>query len=201
MGEHAHPEVSLHTYPLGRYMDHIYRNDWSGVADLMIGSAKKLHQIGADFAISPDNTIHQAFARVEEESPLPWLHIAREVAKEAQRQGLSRLGILGTRYLMEGPVYPDELKPMGIDYLTPTPDQREIINQIIFHELVYGKILDESRQYFGEVIESLRDRGCDGVVLGCTEIPLLVTTQSSCLPTLDSTRVLARAALHHATGG
>ncbi|MGH9555237.1 MAG: aspartate/glutamate racemase family protein [Terriglobales bacterium] len=198
MGTHMHPEVSMHTFPLGDYMECIYRNDWEGVGLLMVSSARKLAQIGADFAICPDNTFHQAFATVERESPLPWLHIAEVVAEEAARRDFHHLGITGTKYLMEGPVYPEKLTPRKIGHTIPEEAQRVRINQIIFDELVNGKFTAESRAYFSEVIAGLKAKGCDAVVLGCTEIPLLVSDADSSLPTLDSTRLLARAALRRA---
>jgi aspartate racemase len=198
LGEHNHPEVSMHNYPLARYMNCIYANDWAGVAELMLSSADKLARAGADFLICPDNTIHQAFDLVEHRSPRPWLHIAREVANEALRHGYKRLGVTGTRYLMEGPVYPEKLKAAGLEYRIPGPPEREEINRIIMDELVKAQFPARSLAYFREVIRALADEGCDAVVLGCTEIPLLVTPESSPLPTLDSTRLLAKAAVRKA---
>jgi len=200
MGEHSHPEVTMHTYPLADYMRHIRRHDWQGVADLMLSSARKAAQAGAAFAICPDNTVHQAFALVEPESPIPWLHIGRVVAREAEGRRLRRLGILGTRYLMEGPVYPEALQPAGIATLTPEPPERARIDAIIMDELVNGRFLEASRAYFHEMIAALGRRGCDAVVLGCTEIPLIVRDGEAPLPALDSTRLLARAALREAIG-
>src|SRR5204862_3095950 len=110
LGRHDHPEVSMHTHSLAKYMNCIYANDWGGVAELMISSAEKLAKAGADFLICPDNTIHQAFDLIEYRSPRPWLHIAGEIAREAQSRGYRQLGIMGTRYLMEGPVYPEKLE-------------------------------------------------------------------------------------------
>jgi aspartate racemase len=198
MGKHAHPEVSMHTHSLSEYMNFIYKDDWAGVASLMMSSAEKLARAGADFLICPDNTIHQAFDMVEHRSPRPWLHIAREVGKEAKRSHFKRLAILGTRYLMEGPVYPEGLKTFNLEYRIPGKQERERINQIIMDELVNGQFLPRSLDYFTAVIHGMQGQGCDAVVLGCTEIPLLVTESSSPLPTLDSTRLLARAALRKA---
>jgi aspartate racemase len=198
LGRHDHPEVSMHTHSLAKYMNCIYANDWPGVAELMISSAEKLAKAGADFLICPDNTIHQAFELVAHRSPRPWLHIAEEVANEARRCHYKRMGILGTRYLMEGPVYPGKLTAAGIEFRTPGTKEREKINQIIFDELVNAQFLPRSSAYFTEVIRALADEGCDAVALACTEIPLLVTADSSPLPTLDSTRLLARAALRKA---
>ena len=200
MGEHAHPEVTVHTHPLSEYMRYIRTGDWQGVAALMLSSEEKVAAAGADFAICPDNTIHQAFDLVAQKARLPWLHIAQEVAREADRQGYRRLGVLGTRYLMEGPVYPGKLAEKGIAHAIPEPADRERINAIIFEELVYGRFTEESRAFFNDVIGRLKEAGCDAVVLGCTELPLIVRPEESPLATLDSTRLLARAALREATG-
>jgi len=201
LGRHDHPEVSLHSHSLAQYMKYIDAGDWAGVAQLMLSSAEKLARGGADFLICPDNTIHQAFDLVEHRSPRTWLHIAREVAAEATRRKFKRLGVLGTRYLMEGPVYPEALNAAAIEYRIPGKAQRERTNQIIFDELVNGKILPASLEYYVEVIGGLKREGCDAVVLGCTEIPLLVTPEASPLPTLDSTRLLAKAAVKKAIEG
>ncbi len=198
MGRHDHPEVSMHTHSLAQYMDCIYADNWQGVAELMLSSAEKLAKIGAEFLICPDNTIHKALPLVRPRSPLPWLHISEVVGEEAIRCGYRQLGITGTKYLVESSVYPQALEKRGLGWLRPNEEQRERINQIIMDELVYGQFKPESLAFFQQVIESLKHRGCDAVVLGCTEIPLLVSDETSPLPTLDSTRLLARAALKEA---
>jgi aspartate racemase len=198
LGRHEHPEVYLHSHSLAQYMKYAETGDWAGVAELMLSSAEKLAKAGADFLICPDNTIHQAFDLVEHRSPRPWLHIAREVTREAQRCQYRNLAVLGTRYLMEGPVYGETLKAAGIDHRVPGAEQRERMNRIIFDELVNSQFLPGSLAYYVEVIRSMKDEGCDAVVLGCTEIPLLVTPESSPLPVLDSTRLLAQAAVQKA---
>lgn len=195
MGEHMHPEISMHTYPLAEYMVHIRSGNWTKVAELMVSSVNKLAKTGIDFAICPDNTIHQAFHMVAPRSPVPWLHIAAAVAEEARARKLATLAVTGTKYLMTGPVYPDTLAEFGLTVRIPDEHERERIDEIIFKELVNGVFSEESRLYFNTVIGHMQDRGCDGVVLGCTEIPLLVDPGDCPLPTLDSTRLLARAAL------
>ena len=200
MGRHDHPEISMHTHSLAEYMKCIYDGNWNGVADLMVSSAEKLAKAGAEFLICPDNTIHQVMPLVRPRSPLPWLHIAEEVASEAVRRGFRTIGILGTKYLVESEVYPGKLTERGLAFARPGMRQREEINRIIFDELVYGNMNDHSLSYFQQVIEGLKREDCDAVVLGCTEIPLLVNDTNSPLPTLDSTRLLARAALLHAIG-
>ncbi|MBN2412399.1 amino acid racemase [candidate division KSB1 bacterium] len=200
MGEHKHPEISMHTYPLSDYMLHIRNGDWQKVAGIMLSSAEKLETAGADFIICPDNTIHQAFDFVIRSFSLPWLHIAEAVALEARSRGFRRLGITGTKYLMTGSVYPEKLKLYDISCEIPEKPDREIIDEIIFRELVNGIFREESRLFFNGVIQKFKDSGCDAVVLGCTEIPLLVHPDDCPLPSLDSTRLLARAALKKAVG-
>jgi len=198
MGAHDHPEISMHTHSLAAYVKCIYRSDWNGVGDLMLSSANKLAKIGAEFLICPDNTIHQAMPYVRPRSPLPWLHIAEVVAEEATARNFRKVGITGTKYLVDSDVYPEKLTAYGLDYVRPRDDERDEINRIIMDELVYGIFKPEAVRYFQQVIGRMKENGCDAVVLGCTEIPLLMNDSNSPLPTLDSTRLLARAALKHA---
>jgi aspartate racemase len=198
LGAHAHPEVSMHTPSLADYMERIYRDDWAGVAELMLASAHKLAAIGADFLICPDNTIHQALPLVRPRSPRPWLHIADEVAREAVSRGYRRLGLTGTRWLVASEVYPQALTAHGLAFQRPSDADRDELNRIIMDELVYGSFKPDSVAEFQRVIERLKQEGCDAVVLGCTEIPLIIHDGNSPLPTLDSTRLLARAALRRA---
>ena len=200
LGRHAHPEISTHTYPLADYMRHIDADRWDEVGSMLLSSAARLRQNGAELLICPDNTAHQAVDLVRAVSPLPWLHIAEEVAAVAHERGFRHLLVLGTRYLMEGPVYRSKLAPLGIDMTTPGPSDRSRINGFIFDELVYGELKDSTRTEFAAMIDQGRQQGCDAAVLGCTEIPLLIDDRQSPLPTLDSTRILARAALREATG-
>jgi aspartate racemase len=198
LGPHAHPEVSMHTPSLADYLACIDRGDWQGVGALMLASSDKLAKIGADFLICPDNTIHRAFAFVEPRSPLPWLHIAEVVADEAAARGFRCLGLLGTRWLVDSEVYPEKLAARGLTYLRPDEGECLEINRIIMDELVYGVFKPEAVAYHRHVIGRMRDQGADAVVLGCTEIPLIMNDGNSPLPTLDSTRSLARAALRRA---
>jgi aspartate racemase len=195
IGPHAHPQITMHTHSLADYVECLDRRDLEGVAGLMLDSAGKLHRAGADFLICPDNTIHQAMEIVESQSPLPWLHIAQVVADEAADRGYSRLGLLGTRWLVESEVYPLKLEKLEIGSVRPTDPERFEINRIIMDELVYGVFRPESVTYLQLVIRRMKDDGCDAVVLGCTEIPLVISNRNSPLPVLDSTRLLAWAAL------
>ncbi len=198
LGPHAHPEVSMHTPSLASYVDCLERGDVKGVGELMLDSAYKLTAIGADFLISPDNTIHQAFDYVAPRSPLPWLHIAEVAADEAVRRGFRRIGITGTRWLVSSEVYPDKFSARGLQYLRPSDADRDELDRLIMDELVGGIFRPEAVASFQRVIEKMKSEGCDAVVLGCTEIPLIINDANSALPTLDSTRLLARAALARA---
>jgi aspartate racemase len=201
MGEHNHPEITMNSVPLAEHMRHIRADDWQTLAGILAASAHKVAKAGADFAICPDNTYHQAFKYLIPQSPIPWIHIAGAVAEEASHSGYKRLGILGTKYLTESSVYPEALAEYNIESEIPGEVDRRKINEIIFKELVNGVFPERSRLYLNDVTGGLKERGCDAVVLGCTEIPLIVRPDDSPLPTLDSTRLLARAALKRSLDG
>lgn len=188
----------MHTFPLSDYMSLITADDWRGVGMLMAKSANKLRRVGADFMICPDNTIHQAFDVAEQQSSAPWLHIARAAAELAAARGFRKVGVTGTGYLMSGPVYPEALAQHGIEFAVPSASDQKEINAVIFGRLVKGVYDDESRAFFVAVFEKLAAAGCDAVVMGCTEIPILMDGVETPVPTLDSTRTLARAALTEA---
>lgn len=198
LGAHAHPELSMHTPSLAHYIGCLERSDLGGVAQLMLESAHKLAQAGADFLICPDNTIHAAFEQVAPHSPLPWLHIADVVAAEAQRRGFQRVGITGTQWLVDSEVYPQKLAARGLQCVKPGAAERAKLNRIIVDELVYGEFKAPSVAWLQQLIASLQRQGCDAVALACTEIPLVISDGNSPLPTLDSTRLLALAALKRA---
>lgn len=199
LGAHAHPEISMHTPSLADYVELINRDDWLGVGNLMLESVRKLQSIGAEFVICPDNTIHQALSLVEQDSKLPWLHIAEVVAQEAKNRGFKKIGLTGTQWLVESDVYPQKLLAKSLQFVRPQLEQRQEIGRIIMDELVYGDFKSQSVAYFQKVIDDLKLKGCDAVVLGCTEIPLIINDENSSLPTLNSTILLAQAALQYAT--
>ena len=195
--KYRHPEVSMHSLPFNEYVEALEKDNWGRIAELMLISAEKLARVGANFLICPDNTIHRVFDEVAEKSPVPWLHIAEEVAKIAKERGYRKVLITGTKYLVESEVYPEKLEKYGVEWLVPEKGDREQINRVIFDELLYGKVLEESRCYFYSVLKWAKEKGCDAAILGCTELPMLAD-ENSPLPTLDSTRILARAALKKA---
>jgi aspartate racemase len=198
VGKNDHPRITLDSIPLKSWMPAFDHGDHAGVAGLMLDSVRALAAAGADFAICPDNSAHLAWDHVQAKTPIPWLHIANVLGQEAARRGFRRVGVLGTRFTMAGPVYRDALGVLGIEAVVPEAADSEAVDRIIFAELVDGVFSDTSRQEYNRVIARLRDRGCDAVALACTEIPLLVRAQESPLPTLDSTALLAGAALREA---
>jgi len=199
LGRHHHPPVTMHTPPFNLYMEALESDDWAGVGRLLLQSASILEAAGAELLICPDNTVHQGLELVRDETPLPWLHIAEEVSALAVRHHYKKVGVLGTRLLMEGPVYSEAFARIGITPMVPEAEARQRLNDLIFDELVEGHFDGKTREAVLEMIRDFQERGCEAVVLGCTEIPILIEEHDSPLPVLDSTRILARAALREAT--
>ena len=199
LGPHDHPDVTMDCIALARSMPAWDRGDHRAIRDTLARSVERLARAGADFFVCPDNTAHMALEWPGEPLALPGLHIAEVVADRAARDGRRRVGVLGTRYTMDGPVYPRSLAGRGIAAEAPDTAGRELVDRVIFEELVNGVFTTESRKRYVRIIEGLAARGCDAVALVCTEIPLLVSPEDSPLPTLDSTRLLARAAFEVAT--
>jgi aspartate racemase len=195
MGEYHHPQITMHSFPLSDYVRFFSRLDWEGAARLLLESADRVARAGAEFAICPANTAHEAFDFLKPRSPIPWLHIVEVVADAAQERGLAKLGILGTRFLMEGKVYGEVLSRRGIEAVIPEADERARINTLIFDELIQGTLKDSTRDYFRDAVTALARAGCDAAVMACTEIPLILRQEDVEVPLLDSTRLLARAAL------
>lgn len=198
LGPHAHPEISLHSQSLSRYVAALDRGDLAGVGELMLDSAGRLASAGADFLISPDNTIHAALPPIEGRMPLPFLSIADVVAGEAERRGFRKIGLTGTAWLTDSDVYPRALSPREIEMMRPTGAERDEIDRVIMEELVPGVVRPEAVATFQRVFTRMKAAGCEAAILGCTEIPLIMHEGKSPLPVLDSTRLLARAALARA---
>jgi aspartate racemase len=203
LGGFHHPEVTLHTFSLDDYMCNLIGDDidWEAAGRVLIRSAEKLKSIGADFALCPDNTIHHGVDLIRDEIPLPYLHICEVGARYAQEQGFKKVLITGTRYTMRGSIYERAFDAVGIGYVTPDDEEVRKLDQIIWEELIDHTIVPSSQEYYCKVIERYKEEaGCDAVVLGCTEIPLIVTPEISALPCIDSTRLLARKAIQIALG-
>ena len=200
LGAHMHPEITMTCSPMGLVLDAWERGDNEALRAFFSADAAKLAAAGADFFVCPDNTAHIALESEGEPFPLPGLHIGEVVADEAVRRGFGKVGILGTKYTMTGPVYPGALGRRGIDWAIPDEADRKTIDDIIFGELCLGVFTDQARDAYARVIDKFAAEGCDAVALVCTEIPLLITPEASPLPTLDSTRLLAAAAVEVAIG-
>jgi aspartate racemase len=200
LGAHEHPEITMSILPMGPTLPLYERNDLAAVRAHLSRSARRLADAGCDFFICPDNTAHIALELPGDPLPLPGLHIADIVARRARADGRTCVGLLGTKWTMEGPVYPAAMGRQGLAMRTPPPTDRAMVDEVIFRELCQGVIADASRAEYVRVIEALKHEGCDAVALSCTEIPLLVTPDVSPLPTLDSTRLLAHDAVSVALG-
>lgn len=200
LGPHMHPEITMTCSPMALVLDAWERGDNRKLRSFFMEDAKKLAAAGCDFFVCPDNTAHIALESEGEPFPIPGLHIGEVVADQAARNGYRRVGILGTKYTMTGPVYPGALGQRGIDWSVPDEADRKTVDDIIFGELCLGSFTDESRDAYVRIIGKLKADGCDAVALVCTEIPLLITQDVSPLPILDSTRLLAAAAVNVATG-
>jgi len=198
--EHDHPEITLSILPMAPVLEAYDRNDLGVVRAQLAQTVSRLASAGCDFFVCPDNTAHIALEADGPPLALPGLHIAEIVAQKAKAEGRRCVGLLGTRWTMRGPVYPGAFARVGLSMKTPPADDREMVNDVIFRELTQGVIRAESRAEYLRVIEGLKGSGCDVVALSCTEIPLLVTPDVSPLPTIDSTRLLARAAVAVACG-
>mgnify|MGYP002623422943 FL=1 len=200
LGEHEHAEIPRAVLPMAPTLPAYESGDLEAVRAHVARTAQRLASVGCDFFICPDNTAHIAFEAPCEPLPLPGLHIAEIVAHQAKVEGRRCVGLLGTKWTMEGPVYPAAFARAGLDMRTPPAPDRKVVDDIIFDELTQGVLAERSRAEYVRIIEALKRGGCDAVALSCTEIPLLITPEVSPLPTLDSTRLLAHAAVAAALG-
>lgn len=201
LGEYVNPEISINSISLKTYVDLFEAQKWDDVAELMLASAKKLASIGADFVLCPDNAVHEAFDLVAPNSPVPWLSLLEEVGIEAKRRGHEKVGILGTEYIMSSPLYHKKLNDAGLEIEIPNEKNRKMISKIVYDELANGLFTERSRMHFDEVVKKFKDNDADGVVLASSEISLLIDKEECPLPTLDSTRILARVAFKRSIEG
>jgi aspartate racemase len=200
MGAHTHPDITMSVIAMGRSMPAWEQNDLRVIRAILAETVRRLKAAGCDFFICPDNTAHLALEVNGPELALPGLHIAEIVAAAAVKRGFRTIGVLGTRWTMESTLYPSAFARHGLEFAVPTAEERVVIHQTIFQELCNGIFRREAREQFQQIISGLSLRGCDAVVLGCTEIPLLINANASPLPTLDSTRLLATAGVTVALG-
>lgn len=198
LGPHMHPTIALSAVPMGLSMPGWESDDYSAVAKYLRQGVQQVADASADFYICPDNTAHLVLEEIASDLPLPGLHIAEVVCHEISAKGWKKVGLLGTRWTMTGNVYATALEKEGMERLIPDEPMRERLNATIFDELCQGIFKPETTDLYLQAIDDLKIRGAECVVLGCTEIPLIVTPENSPLPILDSTRLLAKYAVREA---
>lgn len=201
LGAHKHPEITLSIQAMGPTLPLYEKNDLAALKEFMAHDAHVLAQAKCDFFVCPDNTAHIVFEAPGVPMALPGLHIAEIVAQRAKADGRRCVALLGTKWTMEGPVYAAALARAGVDMRVPNEAERKMIDDSIFGELTLGEFSGATRAKYVAVIERLKAEGCDAVALSCTEIPILIPPGVSPLPSLDSTRLLAHAAVAAAIGG
>ena len=195
---HMHPVVSVHNIPLAQYVDAVRRDDWRQVANLMCDSAKRLASIGAEFCFTPDNAVQHAVQLAEVSCPLPWLKMTNAVASRIEEDNRKVIGVIGTKYVTSGSAYQTDLGVKGIKLVRPSDEDTEMLDRIIFDELVFGIVREESRQLMLDVINRFADKGCEGVILGCSEAPLMVTSENCDLPIYNASEIMAEQAIRFA---
>lgn len=198
LGPHMYPNIVMSAVPMALSMPGWEANDYAAVAKFMAPGVQRVADAGADFFVCPDNTAHIVLEQIVDQLPLPGLHIAEVVCQEISSNGWKQVGLLGTRWTMTGPVYENALKKRGLERLVPDEPMRERLNTAIFDELCNGVFKPSTTDHFLRAIDDLKSRGAECVILGCTEIPLIVTPENSSLPTVDSTRLLAKYAVREA---
>ncbi len=196
-GDYGYPEILVYSVCFQRYVDWGNSGRWNEIAQDMINAARALERAGADFGIIATNTMHIAFDEVQAAVKMPFLHLIDATAEAVNARGLSRVGLLGTRFTMSEPFYRDRLAANGVTALIPDAPEREAIDRAIYEELVRGVIVDATRERFVDIIEKLRAQGAEGVILGCTEIPLLISDEDSSLPMFNTTLIHAEKALQY----
>lgn len=191
----AAPVVTVHSEPVQQYVRAIQANDWQMVAHLLAASARVLSAAGATFCCTPDNAVQFAIPLAEGSSPIPWLPMTDLVAQALERDGRKAVGIIGTKTVTLGAAYQTHLGLKGIQVLAPTLEEAEAVDQIIYAELLFGSVRSSSRERVHRVIEGLASRGCDAVVLACSEAPLIVSAETCPLPMYDAADLLAQGAV------
>src|SRR6185503_1082865 len=198
LGPHMHPPIVMSSLPMALSMPGWENDNHQDVAKYLSQGVELVADAGADFYVCPDNTAHIVLEQIASDLPIPGLHIAEVVCREIAAQGWKRVGLLGTKWTMTGPVYETALKQRGLEKLVPDEPTREQLNAAIFDELCLGIFNASTTDLFVGAIEDLKSRGAECVILGCTEIPLIVTDENSPLPPFDSTRLLAKYAVREA---
>ena len=197
LGLNHHPEISLHNQSFHKFIEPFNRKDWKAVSAIINNSIKKLESIGAEFVIIPANSVHFAFSEIKNISPIPVLSIVEIAAEECKGKKYKKVGILGVGMTMSDGLFDSSLKKYGITPVNPSKSEQKIISDVIYNEIVPAKVTNKSIKKIVDVIKSLKEKGCDAVILGCTELPLIIDKKNSPLPLIDTTRLLAKKALDY----
>jgi len=192
-----HPRLTIHNEPLSLYIDAIRKEDWHQVGELLRRSSESLARCGAEFCLSPDNIVQHAAALAESGSPIPWITMTDLVAQAVGKDGRRTVGVIGTKMVCSSSTYQTHLGVRGIHMIPPEPAETDLLDRIIFGELLYGHIRPESRESVLGIIRRLQDRGCEAVILACSEAPMLVTQELSSLPVYDAASILAESAVKY----
>lgn len=199
-GAASHPRLTLHNKPIGLYLDALRHDDWQAVSGLLIRSAELLAQAGADFCLTPDHAVQQAVPAAADASSIPWISMPELVADSLSGEGLSSVGILGTSWVARGSAYQTLLGLKGIKVIAPPEAESERLDRIVFEELLFGKVDEDSSRFVRILIDWFKDRGCEGVILASSEIPLLLTGRQCSLPLYDASEILASGVADRALG-
>jgi aspartate racemase len=197
-GDLSYPETVIYDVSFQRFEDWMGEEDWDSIEEALLDGLERLAAAGADFAVIATNTMHILFEKLEARSPIPLISIVDATAEAVKKEGMEVVGLLGTRFTMEKPFYREVLKRHGIEALVPGKEERDYIDRVVFEELSRGLLLPESRNGYLEIIDGLVERGAQGIVLGCTEIPLLVAQEHTDVKLFDTAVLHAEKALQHA---
>ncbi|GAB4517725.1 MAG: aspartate/glutamate racemase family protein [Phycisphaerales bacterium] len=195
------PLVSLHNRPFSTYVEALNTGDWEAIAQMLADSATSLRDAGADFCVLPDNVAHHALPMAESLSPIPWLSMIDLVAHAIEENGCRTVGLVGTRFVMSGSTYQTALGLKGIRLLVPDEEHMDDIDRIIFREAIFGSAREESQAVVKEAVEDLASRGCDSLILGCSEANIIMGDAARLLPAIDPVELLAEEAINHALRG
>ncbi|MFK7759898.1 MAG: aspartate/glutamate racemase family protein [Phycisphaerales bacterium] len=190
-----HPVVSIYNIPLALYIQAVRSDNWRLVGQMLQESAHKLAEIGAEFCFTPDNAVQHAVQLADANSPIPWIKMTDAVADAIARDERTKVGVIGTKYVTSGSVYQTDLGIKGIKLVRPTDQDAETLDTIIFDELIYGAICDDSRAAVMGIVDRLAAEGCEGLILGCSEAPLMISAQTSPLPLYDASDIIAERAM------
>jgi len=198
---HAYPEVVIFSVSFQQFDDWMAVEDWGSMELELAKGLRALHGAGADFAVIATNTMHNLYHKLDGRNIIPLLSLVDATGAEVKRAGIKKVGLIGTKFAMNKPYYREGLAKYGIKVVVPDEDDQKEVGRVIFEELAYGVLKDESRQNYLAIMERLKKNGAQGVILGCTEIPLLIKQEHTKIPVFDTTIIHAEAAFQHAIKG